>query len=144
MQAGARVEVPRPTAKHDLPGFMRSKGEGESRGKVLGIGNVILPVVSEAERYRKARPNANFILRKKTQLFLPVHQLTGPLLLGEGERPSVQVVLEGRELERALKIRPVIETPAAELRKIDPGLDQLFAGGPGHRIGKRKVIVPLI
>jgi len=65
--AGSLVEDPCATAKYDLSSFPRSKANEEARSKVLGLECNSANHIG-AERYRKSRANAHFILHKNTHL----------------------------------------------------------------------------
>ena len=64
-----------------------------------------------------------------------------PRLLNERIGPARHVVRKAREIERACRVRVVVEPAAAQVGDLKAGLHGVPPGGPAHDIGELKVML---
>ena len=105
-------------------------GHRQARRDVVVVVEVVLPVVAQAVADGEPGPHLPVILDVGADLLLEQRDVAVALLLDERVRRAARVRVEAGEIERPADVGPILEAPAAPVRQLEAGLDQMLALDP--------------
>jgi len=81
-----------------------------------------------------------FIRGKKADNLFEKNDVAVPLLLHKGERTTLGIIGQSREVESARRVAVVVKTATAQVRNVNAAFDEVLAGGIGKHLHQLRMI----